>query len=100
VITATPTTVTGVIDGYIAAAEAVATVYAKQNGKVVSATVADGTGRFAFSTLDQSSTNGNYDIVIARANDTTAIITSVLVVVVRRHMFPRRPSRSRCPPRR
>jgi hypothetical protein len=81
VITATPTTVTGIIDGYIAAAEAGATVYAEQNGKVVSGTVADSTGHFAFSTLVQSSTNGNYDIVIAQANETTGIITSVPVVI-------------------
>jgi hypothetical protein len=81
VITATPTTVTGIIDGYIAAAEAGATVYAEQNGKVVSGTVADSTGHFAFSTLVQSSTNGNYDIVIAQASETTGIITSVPVVV-------------------
>ena len=81
VITATPTTVAGMIDGYVAAAEAGAIVYAEQNGKVVSGTVADSTGHFVFSTLVQSSTNGNYDIVIAQPNETTGIITSVPVVV-------------------
>jgi hypothetical protein len=81
VITATPTTVAGTIDGYVAAAEAGATVYAEQNGKVVSGTVADSTGHFVFSTLAQSSTNGNYDIVIVQPNETTGIITSVPVVV-------------------
>jgi Domain of unknown function (DUF4382) len=81
VITATPTTVTGMIDGYVATAEAGAMVYAEQNGKVVSGTVAESTGHFVFSTLVQSSTNGNYDIVIAQPNETTAIITSVPVVV-------------------
>ncbi|MEM5330407.1 DUF4382 domain-containing protein [Paraburkholderia sp. JHI2823] len=81
VITATPTTVTGLIDGYVAAAEAGATVYAEQNGKVVSGTVADSTGHFVFSTLVQSSTNGNYDIVIVQPNETTGIIKSVPVVV-------------------
>ncbi len=81
VITATPTTVSGVIDGYVAVAEAGATVYAEQNGHVVSGTVADSTGHFVFSTLVQSSTNGNYDIVIAQSGETTGIVTSVPVVV-------------------
>jgi hypothetical protein len=81
VITATPTTVTGMIDGYVAATEAGATVYAEQHGKVVSGTVADSTGHFVFSTLVQSSMNGNYDIVIAQPDETTGIITSVPVVL-------------------
>ncbi|WP_233867695.1 DUF4382 domain-containing protein [Paraburkholderia adhaesiva] len=81
VITATPMTVAGTIDGFVAVAEAGATVYAEQNGKVVSGTVADSTGHFVFSTLVQSSTNGNYDIVIAQPNETTGIVTSVPVVV-------------------
>ncbi len=81
VITATPTTVSGVIDGYVASAQAGATVYAEQSGKVVSGTVADSTGHFVFSTLVQSSTNGNYDIVITQANETTGIVTAVPVVV-------------------
>lgn len=81
VITATPTTVTGLIDGYVATAEAGATVYAEQNGKVVSGTVADSTGHFVFSTLVQSSTNGNYDIVVVQPNETTGIISSVPVTV-------------------
>ncbi|CAM2192528.1 DUF4382 domain-containing protein [Paraburkholderia kururiensis] len=81
VITATPTNVAGIIDGYVAPAEAGATVYAEQSGKVISGTVADSTGHFVFSTLVQSSTNGNYDIVIAQPDETTGIITSVPVVV-------------------
>jgi hypothetical protein len=81
VITATPTNVAGIIDGYVAPAEAGATVYAEQSGKMISGTVADSTGHFVFSTLVQSSTNGNYDIVIAQPNETTGIITSVPVVV-------------------
>ncbi|MGN6319245.1 DUF4382 domain-containing protein [Trinickia sp.] len=81
VITATPTTVAGIIDGYVAVAEAGATVYAEQNGAVVSGTVADSSGHFVFSTLTQSSTNGNYDIVIAQTGETTGIVTSVPVVV-------------------
>jgi hypothetical protein len=81
VVTATPTTVVGTIDGYVATAEAGATVYAEQNGKVVSGTIADSTGHFVFSTLVQSATNGNYDIVIVQPNETTGIIASVPVVV-------------------
>lgn len=81
VITATPTTVAGIIDGYVAVAEAGATVYAEQHGAVVSGTVADSSGHFVFSTLTQSSTNGNYDIVIAQNGETTGIVTSVPVVV-------------------
>jgi hypothetical protein len=81
VITATPTTVVGIVDGYVAVAEAGATVYAEQNGAVVSGTVADSSGHFVFSTLTQSSTNGNYDIVIAHTGETTGIVRSVPVVV-------------------
>lgn len=81
VITATPTTVSGMIDGYVATAEAGATVYAEQNGKVISGTVADSTGHFVFSTLVQSATNGNYDIVIAQSGEATGIIASVPVVL-------------------
>jgi len=81
VITATPTDVAGTIDGYVAPAQAGATVFAEQNGRVVGGTLADGSGHFLFSTLVQSSTNGNYDIVIAQPNETTGIITSVPVVV-------------------
>lgn len=81
VVTATPTTVSGVIDGYVAVAQAGASVYAEQNGRVVSGTVADGSGHFVLSTLVQSSTNGNYDIVIAQTGEATAIVNAVPVVV-------------------
>lgn len=81
VVTATPTAVSGSIDGYVATSQAGATVYAEQNGQVVRGTVADSTGHFVLSPLVQSTTNGNYDIVIAQTNETTGIVTAVPVVV-------------------
>ena len=81
VITATPTTITGTIDGYVAPAEAGASVYAEQNGKVIGGTIADGTGHFAFAPLVASASNGSYDVVIAQSGVSTGIITSVPVVV-------------------
>ncbi|WP_180727744.1 DUF4382 domain-containing protein [Paraburkholderia largidicola] len=64
VVTATPTVVSGSIAGYVATAEAGATVYAEQNGQVIRGTVADSNGQFILSPLVQSSSNGNYDVVI------------------------------------
>ncbi|NLP59909.1 DUF4382 domain-containing protein [Paraburkholderia sacchari] len=81
VVTATPTVVSGSISGYVAQAEAGATVYAEQNGKVVKGTVADGTGKFVLSPLVQSSTQGNYDVVIVENNFASGIVRSVPVVV-------------------
>ncbi|EEE04192.1 DUF4382 domain-containing protein [Burkholderia multivorans] len=81
VVTATPTVVSGAISGYVATAEAGATVYAEQGGKVVKGTVADSTGKFVLSPLIQSSTQGNYDVVIVQNNFATGIVRSVPVVV-------------------
>lgn len=81
VVTATPTVVSGSISGYVAQAEAGATVYAEQNGKVVKGTVADSTGKFVLSPLVQSSTQGNYDVVIVENNFSSGIVHSVPVVV-------------------
>ncbi|AOJ11708.1 DUF4382 domain-containing protein [Burkholderia mayonis] len=81
VVTATPTVVSGAIDGYVAPNEAGATVYAEQNGQVVKGTFADSSGHFVLTPLVQSSTNGNYDIVIAQNNVSTGIVRSVPVVV-------------------
>ncbi|MBN3820887.1 DUF4382 domain-containing protein [Paraburkholderia sp. Se-20369] len=81
VVTATPTVVSGAISGYVALAEAGATVYAEQGGKVVRGTVADGTGKFVLSPLIQSSTQGNYDVVIVQNNVASGIVRSVPVVV-------------------
>lgn len=64
VVTATPTVVSGTIAGYVAPSEAGATVYAEQNGQIVRGTKADSNGQFILTPLVQSSTNGNYDVVI------------------------------------
>ncbi|CAB3798291.1 hypothetical protein LMG28688_04694 [Paraburkholderia caffeinitolerans] len=81
VVTATPTVVSGSISGYVAQAEAGAIVYAEQNGQVVKGTVADSTGKFVLSPLVQSSTQGNYDVVIVENNFASGIVRSVPVVV-------------------
>ncbi|WP_176115301.1 DUF4382 domain-containing protein [Burkholderia cepacia] len=81
VVTAVPTVVSGAISGYVASAEAGATVYAEQGGKVVRGTVADSTGKFLLSPLIQSSTQGNYDVVIVQNNFASGIVRSVPVVV-------------------
>jgi Domain of unknown function (DUF4382) len=64
VVTATPMVVSGAIDGYVAPSEAGSTVYAEQNGQVIRGTTADVNGHFVLTPLVQSSTNGDYDVVI------------------------------------
>ncbi|HEP6428950.1 DUF4382 domain-containing protein [Burkholderia cenocepacia] len=81
VVTAIPTVVSGAISGYVASAEAGATVYAEQGGKVVRGTVADSSGKFVLSPLIQSSTQGNYDVVIVQNHFASGIVRSVPVVV-------------------
>ncbi|HDR9881589.1 TPA: DUF4382 domain-containing protein [Burkholderia cenocepacia] len=81
VVTAVPTVVSGAISGYVASAEAGATVYAEQGGKVVRGTVADSSGKFVLSPLIQSSTQGNYDVVIVQNHFASGIVRSVPVVV-------------------
>ncbi|MDF3090490.1 MULTISPECIES: DUF4382 domain-containing protein [Burkholderia cepacia complex] len=81
VVTAIPTVVSGAIAGYVASAEAGSTVYAEQGGKVVRGTVADSSGKFVLSPLIQSSTQGNYDVVIVKNNFASGIVRSVPVVV-------------------
>ena len=81
VVTAIPTVVSGAISGYVASAEAGTTVYAEQGGKVVRGTVADSSGKFVLSPLIQSSTQGNYDVVIVQNNFASGIVRSVPVVV-------------------
>lgn len=81
VVTATPTTVSGQISGYVARGQAGATVFAEQNGKVVKGTLADSTGKFVLSPLIQSTTQGNYDVVIVQNNVASGVVRSVPVVV-------------------
>jgi len=81
VVTATPTVVSGTISGYVAPAQAGATVFAEQNGQVIKGTIADANGQFVLTPLVQSSTNGNYDVVVVENNYATGIVRSVPVVV-------------------
>ncbi|MBN3789861.1 DUF4382 domain-containing protein [Burkholderia sp. Ac-20353] len=81
VVTATPTVVSGAISGFVAPTEAGATVYAEQGGQIVRGTVADSTGKFVLSPLIQSSTQGNYDVVIVQNNVASGIVRAVPVTV-------------------
>ena len=81
VVTATPTVVSGTISGYVAPAEAGAAVFAEQNGNIIKGTVADSSGHFVLTPLEQSSTSGNYDVVIVQNNVATGVVRSVPVVV-------------------
>ncbi|MEF2249455.1 DUF4382 domain-containing protein [Ralstonia solanacearum] len=81
VVSATPAVVSGTISGFAAPAEAGATVLAEQNGQVIRGTVADSNGQFVLSPLVQSSTNGNYDVVVVQANRASGIVQSVPVTV-------------------
>lgn len=79
VVTATPVVVSGRIKGVVSPTEAGATVYAEQNGVVIKGTVVNTDGSFTLSPLVQSSTNGNYDIVVVDKGFSNAIIRSVPV---------------------
>lgn len=89
VVTATPQIVSGAIDGYVDLPNASvvsnsvttpgALVYAEHDGRIVRGTVADETGHFLLSPLEQSSAVGSYDIVIVNTDRTTDIITAVPV---------------------
>ncbi|AJG20804.1 DUF4382 domain-containing protein [Cupriavidus basilensis] len=80
VVTALPVVVSGKVTGMLTAAEAGAQVYAERNGVVVKATVADSLGAFTLSPIEQSSTNGNVDVVIVPASRAVGIVRSVPVV--------------------
>jgi hypothetical protein len=73
--------VSGTISGYVAPAEAGAAVFAEQNGHIIKGTVADSNGQFVLTPLEQSSTSGNYDVVIVQNNVATGVVRSVPVVV-------------------
>lgn len=80
VVTATVQAVSGSIVGHVDAADAGATVYAQQAGRIIKGTLADANGRFVLAPVIQSSSNGNYDVVITRAGDTPTIVRGVPVV--------------------
>ena len=82
VVTATPQIVSGSIQGFVSTdlAQAGATVYAQQNGKIIKGTPVLATGGFNLSPLLQSASTGNYDIVVATPGHATAVIKSVPVL--------------------
>lgn len=83
VVTAIPMTVSGEVNGVVAAAPG-ARVYAERNGVVVKSTVADANGSFRLSPIEQSSTAGPVDVVVVpgAANAKAAGIVRGVPVVV------------------
>lgn len=79
VVSAVPLQVSGSITGYVASTVSNATVFAEQDGQIIRATIPDSTGFFRLSPLLQSSTAGNYDVVIAAPNFASGVIQSVPV---------------------
>ncbi|KJK24245.1 lipoprotein [Burkholderiaceae bacterium 16] len=82
VVTALPTVVSGAVTGVVASAPG-AQVFAERNGVVVKATVADASGNFTLSPIEQSSTAGNVDVVVVPTSATgrgTGIVRGVPVV--------------------
>jgi hypothetical protein len=80
VISVTPTVAGGQISGFVDPHLVNPVVYAEQAGVVVKKTIPDGTtGSFSLFPLQQSSTAGNYDVVITADHAATAMIQSVPV---------------------
>jgi Domain of unknown function (DUF4382) len=80
VISVTPMVISGQIAGFVDPALSNPMVYAEQAGEVVKATIPDATtGSFILSPLPESSTAGDYDVVITADNAATAMIQSVPV---------------------
>jgi hypothetical protein len=79
VVTAMPVVVSGAVSGALTPAQAGARVLAERNGVVVKATVADGSGNFTLSPIEQSSTAGPVDVVIVPPNRGTGIVRGVPV---------------------
>lgn len=85
VVTATPIVVSGSISGYVnpTLAAAGAKVYAEQGGKIIKGTVVNADGSFKLLPLIQSSSNGNYEIVVAANGYSSAVIKSVPVLATK-----------------
>lgn len=81
VISVTPIDVSGKITGFIdpALSGSNPVVFAEQAGKVLKSTVPDANGSFTLSPLQQSSTAGNYDLVVTADSHATAMIRSIPV---------------------
>ena len=81
VVTAIPMVVSGAITGNVPTAQAGSQVFAEQNGQVIRGTVADANGQFVLSPLVQSSTNGNYDVVIVDNRQPNGHATGIIRAV-------------------
>lgn len=80
VISVNPMVVSGGITGFVDLAHSNPVVYAEQGGQVVKSTIPNAmTGKFTLSPLQQSSTAGNYDVVITADGAATVMIQSVPV---------------------
>lgn len=82
VVTALPTAVSGSVTGVVAFAPG-AQVFAERGGVVVKTTVADASGNFTLSPIEQSSTVGNVDVVVVPTSGTgrgTGIVRGVPIV--------------------
>jgi Domain of unknown function (DUF4382) len=80
VISVIPMAISGQITGFTDPALINPVVYAEQAGKVLKSTIPNAaTGNFILSPLQQSSTAGNYDVVITADNAAAAMIESVPV---------------------
>jgi hypothetical protein len=79
VISVVPTVVSGLITGFVDTALSNPVVYAEQAGTVVKSTIPAADGSFVLLPLQQSSTAGNYDVVITADGAATALIQSVPV---------------------
>lgn len=83
VVTATPMVVSGSISGFVnptLASTGTAVAYAEQNGKIIKGTPVAADGSFKLSPLVQSSTNGNYDVIVSANGYSSAVIKTVPVV--------------------
>lgn len=85
VVTAATKIVSGQVDGYITDTaltdQSGTQVFAEQNGRIVRGTVTDSSGHFILYPLEQSSSAGNYDIVMTRVGVDTGYATEVVQAV-------------------
>lgn len=83
VVSVIPTVISGQIIGVVdpALSGSNPVVYAELNGHVVKSTIPDSSGNFVLSPLEQSSTAGEYDVVITADAHVSAAIHSVPVTV-------------------
>jgi len=82
VVTAATKVVSGQIDGYVTDAaltdQSGTHVFAEQNGHIIRGTITDSSGHFILYPLEQSSSAGNYDIVITKIGDSSGYATEIV----------------------